>query len=133
MAPPKSSSRSVSVVLPASGCEMIAKVRRLAPSDWSGRDASRVEAVFSSIHRFRVKQSDNVCAGYCHGIGRIAPRMEQIAPRGYRSGRRSVTPARHPVPVVADYINIVNQLHPKTGIQPGFRDQGLTPLEVRLA
>jgi hypothetical protein len=32
MAPPSSSSRSVSVVLPASGCEMIAKVRRLA---WS--------------------------------------------------------------------------------------------------
>jgi len=46
MAPPNSSSRSVSVVLPASGCEMIAKVRRLAPSDRSGRETSRVEAVF---------------------------------------------------------------------------------------
>jgi hypothetical protein len=32
IAPPKSSSFSVSVVLPASGCEMIAKVRRRATS-----------------------------------------------------------------------------------------------------
>jgi hypothetical protein len=34
IAPPKSSSFSVSVVLPASGWEMIAKVRRLATSRW---------------------------------------------------------------------------------------------------
>ena len=33
MAPPNSSSFSVSVVLPASGCEMMAKVRRLAAPD----------------------------------------------------------------------------------------------------
>ena len=32
IAPPNSSSFSVSVVLPASGCEMIAKVRRRAAS-----------------------------------------------------------------------------------------------------
>src|SRR5579864_1112366 len=35
MAPPSSKRCSVSVVLPASGCEMIAKVRRLAASDLS--------------------------------------------------------------------------------------------------
>ena len=35
IAPPNSSSFSVSVVLPASGCEMIAKVRRRAI--WSAR------------------------------------------------------------------------------------------------
>ena len=35
IAPPKSSSFSVSVVLPASGCEMIANVRRRAISDCS--------------------------------------------------------------------------------------------------
>src|SRR5687768_6264943 len=34
IAPPNSSSFSGSVVLPASGCEMIAKVRRLAVSSW---------------------------------------------------------------------------------------------------
>ena len=42
IAPPKSSSFSVSVVLPASGCEMIANVRRRAISDCSfgsGMDA----------------------------------------------------------------------------------------------
>jgi hypothetical protein len=37
MAPPNSSSFSVSVVLPASGCEMIAKVRRRAISGAAGR------------------------------------------------------------------------------------------------
>jgi len=35
IAPPKSSSFSVSVVLPASGCEMMAKVRRLESCSWS--------------------------------------------------------------------------------------------------
>jgi len=35
MAPPNSRSFSVSVVLPASGCEMIAKVLRRSSSDWS--------------------------------------------------------------------------------------------------
>ena len=41
IAPPKSSSFSVSVVLPASGWEMIAKVRRRAISSASGLSASR--------------------------------------------------------------------------------------------
>ena len=36
IAPPNSSSFSVSVVLPASGCEMIAKVRRREISSWVG-------------------------------------------------------------------------------------------------
>ncbi len=36
MAPPNSSSFSVSVVLPASGCEMMAKVRRRSISAASG-------------------------------------------------------------------------------------------------
>src|SRR5258708_36666415 len=55
IAPPKSSSFSVSVVLPASGCEMIANVRRWATSkarseEFNGRatrmrDASRGEAL----------------------------------------------------------------------------------------
>ena len=39
IAPPNSSSFSVSVVLPASGCEMIAKVRR-RPAGWPARRAS---------------------------------------------------------------------------------------------
>src|SRR5438477_9390717 len=53
MAPPNRSSFSVSVVLPASGCEMIAKVRRraisaasglmVAASDGRGRRASQAE------------------------------------------------------------------------------------------
>src|SRR5262249_16513149 len=42
MAPPKSSSFSVSVVLPASGCEMIAKVRRRRISASSSVMSSRV-------------------------------------------------------------------------------------------
>jgi hypothetical protein len=39
MAPPNSSSFSVSVVLPASGCEMMANVRR-RPAGWPARAAS---------------------------------------------------------------------------------------------
>src|ERR1700743_1345100 len=43
MAPPNSSSFSVSVVLPASGCEMIAKVRRRSTSEASGGRADDSE------------------------------------------------------------------------------------------
>jgi len=39
MAPPNRSSFSVSVVLPASGCEMMAKVRRRSTSAASGEEA----------------------------------------------------------------------------------------------
>src|SRR6202035_4339158 len=50
IAPPNSSSFSVSVVLPASGCEMIAKVRRRATSVASGeRDGDSVESARSDI------------------------------------------------------------------------------------
>src|SRR5689334_16696456 len=44
MAPPKSSNFSVSVVLPASGCEMIANVRRRSTSA-----ASRVAGIESDV------------------------------------------------------------------------------------
>src|ERR1700733_14551712 len=51
MAPPNSSSFSVSVVLPASGCEMIAKVRRRATGlgsvmifEFSGRERPLLSA-----------------------------------------------------------------------------------------
>src|SRR4051812_45761777 len=51
MAPPNSSSFSVSVVLPASGCEMIAKVRRRATSaeigEWDGDSAVRARSDIS--------------------------------------------------------------------------------------
>jgi hypothetical protein len=50
MAPPNSSSFSVSVVLPASGCEMIAKVRRRATSLAIGeRDGESVVTARSVI------------------------------------------------------------------------------------
>ncbi|BBC00724.1 hypothetical protein BE61_61830 [Bradyrhizobium elkanii USDA 61] len=50
MAPPNSSSFSVSVVLPASGCEMIAKVRRRATSSESGeRDGDSAETEMSDM------------------------------------------------------------------------------------
>ena len=55
MAPPNSSSFSVSVVLPASGCEMIAKVRRRAASretsDMARRARARREAREGAIIR----------------------------------------------------------------------------------
>src|SRR5450432_1772186 len=52
MAPPNSSSFSVSVVLPASGCEMIAKVRRRATSAASGeRDGDSAVRARSDIER----------------------------------------------------------------------------------
>src|SRR5207248_2696679 len=57
MAPPNSNSFSVSVVLPASGCEMIAKVRRRATSVASG-DAgsdSAVRAMSDMRERLAVK------------------------------------------------------------------------------
>src|SRR5438876_3245809 len=50
IAPPNSSSFSVSVVLPASGCEMIAKVRRRATSAASGeRDGDSVAMARSDM------------------------------------------------------------------------------------
>src|SRR3954471_19977161 len=50
MAPPYRRSFSVSVVFPASGCEMIAKVRRRAASAamWLSVGASRVSRIVSS-------------------------------------------------------------------------------------
>src|ERR1051326_4377473 len=49
IAPPNSRSFSVSVVLPASGCEMIAKVRRRSTSRASGDAAGVVAAVASAV------------------------------------------------------------------------------------
>src|SRR5450631_1682586 len=52
MAPPNSSNFSVSVVLPASGCEMMAKVRRRATSAASGeRDGDSAVRARSVIAR----------------------------------------------------------------------------------
>src|SRR4051812_25533685 len=52
MAPPNSSSFSVSVVLPASGWEMMAKVRRRATSSDSGdRDDDSAVAAMSDMNR----------------------------------------------------------------------------------
>src|SRR5437763_1638315 len=52
MAPPNSNSFSVSVVLPASGWEMMAKVRRRATSSESGdRDGDSAVAAMSDISR----------------------------------------------------------------------------------
>ena len=51
MAPPNSRSFSVSVVLPASGCEMIAKVRRRAAASAAG-EAARVKEVLRSGERY---------------------------------------------------------------------------------
>src|SRR3979411_2989725 len=52
MAPPNSNNFSVSVVLPASGCEMIAKVRRRATSAASGeRDGDSVTMARSDMTR----------------------------------------------------------------------------------
>src|SRR3954468_17519220 len=52
MAPPNSSSFSVSVVLPASGCEMMAKVRRRATSSESGdRDGDSAGTAVSDMNR----------------------------------------------------------------------------------
>src|SRR3569832_941398 len=66
MAPPNSRSFSVSVVLPASGCEMIAKVRRRSPSAASG-----------------------VWATESAGSGMCIRRMWQRKPSGSRAGRAS--------------------------------------------
>ena len=64
MAPPDSSSFSVSVVLPASGCEMIANVRRRSTSAASGDSACEFSGrtgAFISAHlarkRWKIKQS----------------------------------------------------------------------------
>src|SRR5262245_31325596 len=55
MAPPNSSSFSVSVVLPASGWEMIANVRRRATSSESGeRDGDSVVAAMSDMRLERL-------------------------------------------------------------------------------
>src|SRR5258705_3752414 len=52
MAPPNSSNFSVSVVLPASGCEVIAKVRRRQTSVASGeRDGDSADSARSDIAR----------------------------------------------------------------------------------
>src|ERR1700761_5575358 len=52
MAPPNSSNFSVSVVLPASGCEIIANVRRRATSSDSGeRDGDSAVAAMSDMNR----------------------------------------------------------------------------------
>jgi hypothetical protein len=49
MAPPNSSSFSVRVVLPASGCEMIANVRRRAISRCVGSSVAAVAGAISCI------------------------------------------------------------------------------------
>jgi hypothetical protein len=59
MAPPKYSSFSVSVVLPASGCEMIAKVRRGSMDEPRGAGRSRSVAVigFRSARKATIRQN----------------------------------------------------------------------------
>ena len=56
IAPPKSSSFSVSVVLPASGCEMIAKVRRRATSRASAVGAELMGRVAARRHEARIRK-----------------------------------------------------------------------------
>src|SRR3954468_3532512 len=70
MAPPNSSSFSVSVVLPASGGEMIAKVRRRATSsDSAERDDDSVVAVMSDMNRAfgRENRRNQGRIGNCRG------------------------------------------------------------------
>src|SRR5690348_8502069 len=76
MAPPNSSSFSVSVVLPASGCEMIAKVRRRDTSAASGEragDSAVVAAMSDMAGAFgRENERDQASFGDC-GASRPAP------------------------------------------------------------
>src|SRR6476660_6277032 len=75
MAPPNSSSFSVSVVLPASGCEMIAKVRRRDTSAASGERAgdSAVVAMQDKAGAFgRENGPDKSLKGDCEAL-RPAP------------------------------------------------------------
>src|SRR4029453_13345385 len=83
MAPPKSSSFSVSVVLPASGWEMIANVRRRATSSASGeRDGDSAETGVWDMRLERLAGKTGLikphvvvaeAAGQCHiGSGRTA-------------------------------------------------------------
>src|ERR1700749_4593769 len=73
MAPPNSSSFSVSVVLPASGCEMIAKVRRRATSAASGEragDSAVVVAMSDMAAAFgRENGPDQASFGDCGAPG----------------------------------------------------------------
>src|SRR6185437_11596213 len=80
MAPPNSRSFSVSVVLPASGCEMIAKVRRRATSAASGeRGACSVWRARSDMKRAcgRENRRDQGDLGGC----------EPACPVSYRTGK----------------------------------------------
>ncbi len=70
MAPDEASSFSVSVVLPASGCEMIAKVRR----DWYGSSLVAAAGVVD-VHGNRENEEGRyivVQATKCKADGRLA-------------------------------------------------------------
>ncbi len=53
MAPPNSSSFSVSVVLPASGWEMMAKVRRLESCSWSWLMSKKMNGKILEFYHIR--------------------------------------------------------------------------------
>ena len=67
IAPPNSSSFSVSVVLPASGCEMMAKVRRRAISAASGERLWPAPRTFCG----RAPGRECSCAAVFTGLGRL--------------------------------------------------------------
>src|ERR1700743_514729 len=74
MAPPNSSSFSVSVVLPASGCAMIAKVRRRATSSDSGeRDGDSVATAVSDMAGQRLAGKTGAIKGVFSACGTSAP------------------------------------------------------------
>src|SRR5262249_43327002 len=79
MAPPNSNSFSVSVVLPASGWEMIAKVRRRATS-WASGDAGGDSAVrtMSDMGRAFGRENARNQGRFCRIAGRrYYPHMER--------------------------------------------------------
>src|SRR4051812_36835194 len=73
IAPPNSSSFSVSVVLPASGCEMIANVRRRATSLASG-DADGDSAVRAMSDMASVWQGKRLISRTILAVAWLAPR-----------------------------------------------------------
>src|SRR6187200_728648 len=93
IAPPNSSSFSVNVVLPASGCEMMANVRRFATSRMrsAGKDGAFIE--FDSGLRWKRKQK---AAGQTAAGGEIA-RLYQGARAGHSQCRTARTRRAHPV------------------------------------
>src|SRR6202022_4114046 len=87
IAPPNSSSFSVSVVLPASGCEMIAKVRRRATSAAIGeRDGDSVAIASSDMTRAFGRETGPDQGGSAPPHIRIcAPKLQLAGVFDYRS------------------------------------------------